>query len=167
MHYAVKPQHGREERHSLTVSGTRGELSVQPERSGRFSLEILDIDDANYRRIPVAGKKTVTADVRPLASASFVKSEQELYSCQGDMVQAQVALVVRSHVISNDPAGFIDAQGEAPFDVGYEVVSGSSRKRYAFKASASPHTLSIALPNNVEQAGSAFDISLRTLFAAV
>jgi nucleoporin POM152 len=100
---------------SKTFHGSRGEITLQPDRSvghfqksllltpfvcrsGSYTYTFLRLSDANYENIQLDGP-TINQVVHPLAAADFVKSSQTngkqvLHSCSGSMVDIDVDLKV-------------------------------------------------------------------------
>ena len=82
-----------------TFPTSRGELTVQPERSGHYTFKIPQISDANYKRIDVTGS-AIELDVHPPPSADFVGSahggrgKKSINSCSGSKVDVDVELRV-------------------------------------------------------------------------
>lgn len=103
---------------SRTFHGSRGEITLQPDRfvalsgtphlhthfncrSGSYTYTFLRLSDANYENINLDGP-TINQVVHPLAAADFVKStqtngKQVLHSCSGNLVDIDVDLKVSAH----------------------------------------------------------------------
>ncbi|KAF8600877.1 hypothetical protein BDV93DRAFT_496344 [Ceratobasidium sp. AG-I] len=70
--------------------GARGELKLQPNKSGTYTYSFDSISDAHYSRVPMEGAgRTVTQVVHPLASAKFKDASVDV--C-GDNPEIEVAL---------------------------------------------------------------------------
>jgi nucleoporin POM152 len=85
---------------SKTFPGSRGELSLQPERSGHYSYSFIQISDANYKKVELQGP-SIDQVVHPLAAAEFasgqagsMRNKRVLSSCSGDTVDVDVDLRV-------------------------------------------------------------------------
>lgn len=82
-----------------TFSNTRGELNLQPERSGRYVYTFTHLSDANYNKIELNGP-SIDQVVHPLAAAEFVgttgqgRGRRNVNSCSGDTVDIDVDLRV-------------------------------------------------------------------------
>ena len=84
---------------SRTFNSFRGELTLQPERSGHYAFTFTHVSDANYRKkeldIP-----TIEQTIHPLASADFVdphtggRGKRQRSTCSGDSIDVQVELRV-------------------------------------------------------------------------
>lgn len=86
---------------SQVFHGSRGEIILQPERSGTYTYTFLRMNDANYNDIKLDGP-TINQVVHPLASASLVKSgdlygKEAMHSCSGSMVDIDVDLKASFH----------------------------------------------------------------------
>lgn len=70
--------------------GARGELKLQPNKSGTYTYSFDSISDAHYSKVPMEGAgRTVTQVVHPLASARFKDASVDV--C-GDTPEIEVAL---------------------------------------------------------------------------
>ena len=83
-----------------TFPTARGELTVQPDRSGHYTFKVYQISDANYKKVDLTGS-AIELDVHPPPSADFVGSAQSgrakksINSCSGSNVDIDVELRVR------------------------------------------------------------------------
>lgn len=94
--YLVQRDREPPREYSKTFSHSRGELSVQPERSGHYVFTFVRMSDANYRRIALDGP-TIEQIIHPLASADFADSQRAILStCSGSTIDVDVHLRVRS-----------------------------------------------------------------------
>jgi nucleoporin POM152 len=86
---------------SKTFPGSRGELTLQPERSGHYVYSFFQISDSNYKKVELQGP-SIDQVVHPLASAEFSsgqtgtgRNKRVLNSCSGDTVYVDVDLRVK------------------------------------------------------------------------
>lgn len=85
-----------------TFNTARGELTLQPERSGRYIYKFTSLSDSNYKKVGLNGP-SIDQIVHPLASAEFVEGGRSASSgrkkvinvCEGASVNADVELRVR------------------------------------------------------------------------
>lgn len=83
-----------------TFANSRGELTLQPERSGHYVYSFIQMSDANYKQIELNGP-SIDQVVHPLAAAefananSYARSRVMINSCSGNMVDVDVDLRVR------------------------------------------------------------------------
>lgn len=84
-----------------TFPTSRGELTLQPERSGHYSFSFVQMSDANYRKVELHGP-SIDQVIHPLAAADFAsgqpggRNKRTISSCEGDMVDIDVDLRVRA-----------------------------------------------------------------------
>lgn len=82
-----------------TFANSRGELTLQPERSGHYVYTFVQMSDANYKKVGLNGP-SIDQVVHPLAAAEFfnagsgARSKRMVNSCSGDMVDVEVDLRV-------------------------------------------------------------------------
>ena len=82
-----------------TFPSSRGELNLQPEKSGHYVYTFLRISDADYKKVELNGP-SIDQIVHPLAGAEFVRadagarSKRMINSCSGNMVDVEVDLKV-------------------------------------------------------------------------
>lgn len=83
-----------------TFTSARGELTLQPERSGHYTFTFVQLSDANYKRVELTGP-TIEQVVHPLATADFAANQREygrgkrtISSCSGNTVSVDVDLKV-------------------------------------------------------------------------
>ncbi|KAG6910514.1 hypothetical protein DXG01_009933 [Tephrocybe rancida] len=86
---------------SKTFSTSRGELTLQPERSGHYKFTFTQMSDTHYKKVELKGP-SIDQVVHPLAAADFVTTQgsnrRRISSCDGDTVSVDVDL--RAHGIS-------------------------------------------------------------------
>lgn len=86
--------------HHKTFATSRGELTVQPDRSGHYTFKIYQVSDANYKKIDLKAA-AIELDVHPPPSADFVgnahggRGKKSISSCSGSNVDVEVELRVR------------------------------------------------------------------------
>lgn len=84
---------------SKTFSTSRGELTIQPDRSGHYNFQIYQVSDAIYKKIDLKGS-AIELDVHPPPSADFVgnvhgaRSKKSISSCSGSNVEVEIELRV-------------------------------------------------------------------------
>ena len=86
-----------------TFPTSRGEFTIQPERSGHYIFNFAKLSDANYKRVPLKGP-SIDQIVHPPASADFAhntpgarggrSSRKRISSCSGNIVDVDVDLRV-------------------------------------------------------------------------
>jgi nucleoporin POM152 len=86
---------------SKTFPSSRGELTLQPERSGHYTYSFVQMSDANYKKVELHGP-SIDQVVHPLAAAEFAsgqagtgRNKRVMSSCSGSMVDVDVELKVR------------------------------------------------------------------------
>ena len=89
VHYTTTDRKGTTQSQERYL-GARGELKLQPNKSGTYTYSFDAISDAHYSRVPMEGAgRTVTQVVHPLASAKFKDASVDV--C-GDNPEIEVAL---------------------------------------------------------------------------
>jgi len=88
---------------SKTFASSRGELTLQPERSGHYIFTFVQMSDTYYKRVQLNGP-SIEQVVHPLAAADFVTSHtgnrRMMSSCEGGMVGVDVDLRVGDVAVS-------------------------------------------------------------------
>lgn len=83
-----------------TFTSSRGELTIQPERSGHYIFTFVQMSDANYKKVELKGP-SIDQLIHPLAAADFVTShagkKRMISSCEGGTVSVDVDLRVGSY----------------------------------------------------------------------
>ncbi|QRV80309.1 nucleoporin [Ceratobasidium sp. AG-Ba] len=78
IHYTTTDHRGSFQSNEMYL-GARGELNLQPNKSGTYTYSFDAISDKSYKRIPLTGPgRTVTQVVHPLASAKFTKASADV-----------------------------------------------------------------------------------------
>lgn len=81
---------------SQTFANSRGEFTLQPEKSGHYVFTFMSMSDANYRKVELNGP-SIDQVVHPLATADFAESmtkRKTVSSCAGDTVSVDIDLRV-------------------------------------------------------------------------
>lgn len=110
--YKVKAKDDRHHSEGVErVAGHRGQMELTPRTAGHYTYEFLEISDAIYKKHPLKGKDLrLEQDVKPSASAQFVRLKDKYFSCIDEQVDFEVAL-----------------SGERPFSVEYEIMHAGRR----------------------------------------
>ncbi|KAL1951146.1 hypothetical protein VTO73DRAFT_295 [Trametes versicolor] len=134
---------------SKTFASSRGELTLQPERSGHYTFKFTQLSDANYKKTDLKGP-SIELDVHPPPAADFVRAPQSgrgkksISSCAGNMVDVDVEL-----------------RGTAPWNVEVQIVGPKGSEVIPFSGIQTPKkTLSLPIPKSIDRDGGAFDIDL-------
>ncbi|EPQ61413.1 hypothetical protein GLOTRDRAFT_102151 [Gloeophyllum trabeum ATCC 11539] len=132
--------------------GSRGELTLQPDRSGHYVFSFLQLSDANYKRIDLKGP-SIDQVVHPLSSADFVQNGQPgrgktiINTCSGDTVDVDVEL-----------------RGTGPWNLDVQVVS--PRGTETIKVTdirESRRTIRVPIPKAIDKEGGSFEIDLASI----
>ena len=91
----------------------RGQMEFKEQSAGSYIYNFLEIEDTVYGSRSLKQKNLVlTQDIKPPASAAFVRVPSVTKACLGQ------------------PVGFdVNLSGEGPWDLDYEVVHGGKRKK--------------------------------------
>ncbi|GJJ13358.1 hypothetical protein Clacol_007610 [Clathrus columnatus] len=133
---------------SQVFHGSRGEISLQPEKSGTYTYTFLRMNDANYKDIKLDGP-TINQVVHPLASATFVKSgdlhgKEAMHSCSGSMVDIDV-----------------DLKGTAPWALEVQILGPKTSQNVRVEnLSKSRETLRLPIPSVIDKEGGTFQVDL-------
>ncbi|THH33416.1 hypothetical protein EUX98_g778 [Antrodiella citrinella] len=132
-----------------TFPNSRGELTIQPERSGHYTFTFLQLSDANYKKIPLNGP-SIDQVVHPPASVDFShkasagRAKKRISSCSGNSVDVNVEL-----------------RGTGPWNLEVQVGSTKGSEIIHVKNITSERkTLQIAIPAAIDKVGGSFDIDL-------
>lgn len=112
-----------------TFPNSRGELTLQPERSGHYVYTFLSMSDSNYKKVELNGP-SIDQIVHPLAAAEFVnagqgaRSKRMVNSCSGNMVDVEVDLRVSQKISGYAGCSLILLQGNRAVEFG-SASSGS------------------------------------------
>lgn len=87
---------------SKTFASSRGELTLQPERSGHYIFTFVQMSDTFYKKVQLNGP-SIEQVVHLLAAADFVTghvgNKRTMSSCEGGVVGVDVDLRVSSKVM--------------------------------------------------------------------
>ncbi|KAF8514743.1 hypothetical protein JB92DRAFT_3082946 [Gautieria morchelliformis] len=133
---------------SKVFHGSRGEITLQPERSGSYTYTFLRLSDANYENVNLEGP-SIDQVVHPLAAADFVKSTQAdgkrvLHSCSGSLVDVDVEL-----------------KGTPPWNLEIQILGRKATKN-VFIPELKNHreTLRLPIPSVIDEEGGTFLVDL-------
>lgn len=122
--------------------GARGELKLQPNKSGTYTYSFDAISDAYYSELPITGSgRTVTQVVHPLASAKFTQANVD--TC-GESQEIEVAL---------------ELSGVAPWKV--EMQIGSEVMKFE-DLKKERETVKVPIPKEVYARGGKVGLDLGT-----
>ncbi|PCH34046.1 hypothetical protein WOLCODRAFT_130155 [Wolfiporia cocos MD-104 SS10] len=141
-------KHRSDTKHQLFAS-SRGELTIQPDKSGHYVFQVTHISDANYKKVPIKGP-TIDQVVHPPASAEFAhnvhggRGKRQINSCSGNTVDVDINL-----------------RGTGPWNLEIQVVGpkGSEIIRVP-KIATSQKTIQLPIPKEIDRDGGSFDIDL-------
>ncbi|KIJ53452.1 hypothetical protein M422DRAFT_241697 [Sphaerobolus stellatus SS14] len=134
-----------------TFQGSRGEITLQPERSGSYTYTFVRMSDANYDNVKLDGP-TINQIVHPLASADFVKSahaygKQILHSCSGSLVDIDVEL-----------------KGTPPWNLEVQILGPKGAQAVQVPNLNKPReTLRLPIPSVVDEEGGTFQVDLASV----
>ncbi|KII93596.1 hypothetical protein PLICRDRAFT_49632 [Plicaturopsis crispa FD-325 SS-3] len=131
---------------SQTFASSRGEFSVQPDRSGHYVYTFTHVSDAHYQRVALGGP-TIEQVVHPLATAEFGRGGRGgrvISSCEGGVVDVDVEL-----------------KGTGPWNLEVQVVGPHSTETLQIPGITTPQkTLQIPIPKIIDQEGGSFEVEL-------
>ncbi|TIA87288.1 hypothetical protein E3P99_03255 [Wallemia hederae] len=136
------------------IMSSRDELSLTPEREGKYKYTFLSLSDRHYRDIALGEKGkgiTATQVVHPLADAHFAESSNKrtVWSCEGGHVDVNV-----------------EFKGSGPWTLEYQTTgtSASSITKPVTYTQADirdrHHTITVPIPEEIDRLGGQFMISL-------
>ncbi|PFH49818.1 hypothetical protein AMATHDRAFT_146737 [Amanita thiersii Skay4041] len=136
--------------YSKTFATARGELTLQPERSGHYTFSFFRMSDTNYKKVELQGP-SIDQVVHPLAAADFVtdnhdygRNKRTISSCSGSIVDIDVEL-----------------RGTGPWSLEVQVIGPKSSETKLFDNIDSPKkTLQIPIPKDVDKEGGPFEIDI-------
>ena len=91
-----------------TFASARGEMTLQPDRSGHYTFKFVQLSDANYKKVELKGP-SIEQVVHPPATADFADNQREyggkrtISSCSGSVVDVDVDLKVSSTGLGTRP----------------------------------------------------------------
>ncbi|KAI0964418.1 hypothetical protein AcW1_001243 [Taiwanofungus camphoratus] len=134
---------------SKTFATSRGEITIQPERSGRYVFKFVQISDANYQKVDLKSP-SIDQVVHPPAFAEFSNSipggggKKKINSCSGSMVDVDV-----------------DLRGTGPWNLKVQVVGPKGSDIVQIPGITSPRRmLRLPIPKAVDKEGGSFEIDL-------
>ncbi|KAI0778735.1 hypothetical protein BD413DRAFT_465706 [Trametes elegans] len=132
-----------------TFTSSRGELTVQPERSGHYTFKFIQLSDANYKKVELKGP-AIELDVHPPPAADFVsnahggRGKKSISSCSGNLVDVDVEL-----------------RGTAPWNIEVQIVGPKGSEVVPFSGiQTAKKTLSLPIPKTIDREGGTFEIDL-------
>ncbi|EAU92824.2 nucleoporin Pom152 [Coprinopsis cinerea okayama7 len=147
--YRVQRDNEPTREHSKTFSSSRGELTLQPERSGHYIFTFVSLSDANYRKVELRGP-SIEQIIHPLASADFAdshisgKTKRSINSCSGQSVDVAV-----------------DLKGTGPWNLEVQVIGPQSSETLRFDGlQTSRAPISVPVPQSIVRNGGQFEIVL-------
>ncbi|KLO20595.1 hypothetical protein SCHPADRAFT_863370 [Schizopora paradoxa] len=150
VHYKQKRNDEAEKEMSRVFQGSRGDITLQPENSGRYSYWFTHLSDANYKRIKLDGP-SISQTVHPLASASFVfhgatgtGNRRAINSCSGNTVDVEVDF-------RGDSPWNLELQVSGPNGVDTIHLPGLQKSRERIK---------VPIPRSIDDEGGSFQIDL-------
>lgn len=77
---------------------SRGEITLQPDRSGHYTFTFTQLSDAHYKKVELNGP-SIDQVIHPLAGADFITTTQtgnrrRISSCEGETISVDVDLKV-------------------------------------------------------------------------
>lgn len=158
IYYTTTHPNGQESTNMSVISGSRGEITLQPERSGSYAYKFTSLSDNNYKHVPL-NAPVMKQTVHPLASASFVGTnpgasghrgaggETTVQSCSGDTVAIPVSL-----------------KGTAPWNLEIQVVGPKGTNTQKFTGIKSDrHSIKLKIPKDVDKEGGTVLVDLSEL----
>ncbi|KAG8857714.1 hypothetical protein FRB91_010951 [Serendipita sp. 411] len=150
IYYTTSHNKGPETTNSTVIDGSRGEITLQPERSGSYVYNFVSLSDKNYKNIPLSGQ-VISQTVHPLASAMFSGTsgrgsgrETTVQSCSGDVVEVPVEL-----------------KGTAPWNLELQVVGPSGTETIQETGiKTDQHSIKIKLPKDIDRDGGTLLVDL-------
>ncbi|KAG5650743.1 hypothetical protein H0H81_011187 [Sphagnurus paluster] len=132
---------------SKTFATSRGELTLQPERSGHYKFSFTQLSDTHYKKVELNGP-SIDQVIHPLAGADFVftqaGSKRKIRSCNGNAVAVEVEL-----------------RGTGPWNLEMQVVGPRSSENIMVEAIETPRkTIQIAIPKGLHSDSETFEINI-------
>ncbi|KAH9947096.1 hypothetical protein B0H21DRAFT_778726 [Amylocystis lapponica] len=132
-----------------SFTSSRGEFTIQPERSGHYVFKFVQLSDANYKKVALKGP-SIDQVVHPPASAEFANStpggsaKKIINSCSGSMVDVD-----------------IDMRGTGPWNLEVQVVGPKGSETIQVPGiTTARKTLQLPIPKAVDRDGGSFEIDL-------
>ncbi|KAF5384775.1 hypothetical protein D9615_001264 [Tricholomella constricta] len=132
---------------SKTFATSRGELTLQPDRSGHYKFTFTQLSDSNYRKVELKGP-SIDQVIHPLAGADFVLTQagnkRRISSCDGDTVSVDV-----------------DLRGTGPWNLEMQVVGPRSSENIQVQGiETSRKIIDIPIPKGLDNDGETFEINI-------
>ncbi|TFK36998.1 hypothetical protein BDQ12DRAFT_234110 [Crucibulum laeve] len=134
---------------SKTFATSRGEVTLQPDRSGHYTFTFTSLSDSNYRKVELEGP-SIDQLIHPLASADFSenhggpRTKRKISTCSGDTVDIDV-----------------DLKGTGPWNVEMQIIGPSSSDTLPILGiESSRKQIRIPIPESVKRNGGTFEIDL-------
>ncbi|KAI0784950.1 hypothetical protein C8Q75DRAFT_809502 [Abortiporus biennis] len=128
---------------------SRGELTIQPDRSGHYTFAFTQLSDAHYKKVALKGP-SIDQVVHPPASADFSppvsagRSKRRISSCSGNTVDVNVEL-----------------RGTGPWNLDVQVVGPKGSEIIHVKNITTPKkTIQVPIPSIIDRDGGSFEIDL-------
>ncbi|KAF8078923.1 hypothetical protein FPV67DRAFT_84986 [Lyophyllum atratum] len=130
-----------------TFSTSRGELTIQPDRSGHYKFTFTQMSDTNYKKVELQGP-SIDQVIHPLAAADFVTTQtgnrRRISSCDGGTVSVDV-----------------DLRGTGPWNLEMQTVGPRSSENFQIQGiEASRKSIQIPVPKSLESNGGTFEINI-------
>ncbi|KAF7784114.1 hypothetical protein Agabi119p4_279 [Agaricus bisporus var. burnettii] len=146
VHYKMQRDNAPAEERSKFFSSSRGELTLQPEKSGHYKFAFVAMSDANYRKVELRGP-SIDQIVHPLASADFAESatgKKAVSSCAGDTVDVDV-----------------DLRGTGPWNIEFQIIGPNEPETFRVSDIDTPKKrIQIPIPEELRKNGGQFEINL-------
>ncbi|KAF9074850.1 hypothetical protein BDP27DRAFT_1415766 [Rhodocollybia butyracea] len=134
---------------SQTFPMSRGQITLQPERSGHYTFTFTKLSDSNYQRVEIDGP-SIDQVIHPPASADFVGvpkglgRKKAINSCEGNVIDVEVEL-----------------RGSPPWTLELQTVGPKSSEILTFSdITTNRKNLQIPIPARVDKEGGTFEIDL-------
>ncbi|KAF5312593.1 hypothetical protein D9619_002792 [Psilocybe cf. subviscida] len=139
-----------------TFTSARGELVLQPPRSGKYMFSIVAVSDANYKKVEIKGP-SIDQEIHPLAAAEFVgaggdssssggggRGKKIMSMCMGESVDVSLAL-----------------SGTAPWTVELQVIGARHAEVMQVQGiKDSRTTVQVPIPKELRTNSGSFEIDL-------
>lgn len=130
---------------SMIFSHSRGELTMQPDKSGHYIFTFVSISDSNYAKVELDGP-SIDQVVHPLASADFAGSvlKKSATSCAGDTVPIDLEL-----------------KGTGPWNVEFQIIGPKGSDSFHISGvENSRQRVQIPIPEDLQKTSGTFEINL-------
>ncbi|GLB35866.1 putative nucleoporin pom152 [Lyophyllum shimeji] len=147
VYYTVQRDNEPPRELSKTFASSRGELTLQPERSGHYKFTFTRLSDTNYKQVELKGP-SIDQVIHPLAAADFVTAQagtkRRISSCDGGDVSVDV-----------------DLRGTGPWNLEMQVVSPRGSETFEIQGiETARKTIKIPIPKGLESDGGTFEINI-------